>query len=325
MLGGTSTHVCHICRDADDGVEQLLSPDGSRYRYAHRVTCQRCGVYHIGEAAAEVLDRPDSLNAAERYQLAGITRMASDRGETIEITLDSLRDLLSTIPEPTVPDQIDALLRWIVAEFRPGCPVDIEPLRDYARFGAHGPKGLQYLLRNLQEEDLIRLTEGMRPPHYEPTHRAFAYIAEKDLARSAILASIAVSGSAGWERTLRELEKARNQLANSTHEEDFQIVGQLCGQALISAAQAVYDPEKHKTIDGVPASPTDAKRMIEAYVAVELAGADCAAERQIVRNAATFAEATKHGRTSDRLRGQICIAATEAVLKMIGAISGRAT
>jgi hypothetical protein len=43
-------------------------------------------------------------------------------------------------------------------------------------------------------------------------------------------------------------------------------------EALISVAQAVYVAERHPTLDGVAASNTDAKRMLEALIAVEFAG-----------------------------------------------------
>ena len=76
----------------------------------------------------------------------------------------------------------------------------------------------------------------------------------------------------GWERVDRNVGELRDRLASSTTEEQFQAVGLLCREALISLAQAVYVPERHPTLDGVAPSPTDGKRMLEAYVAVELGG-----------------------------------------------------
>ena len=40
----------------------------------------------------------------------------------------------------------------------------------------------------------------------------------------------------------------------------------------ISTAQEVFRPDEHPTLDGVAASPTDAGRMLQAYIAAKLAG-----------------------------------------------------
>jgi hypothetical protein len=50
----------------------------------------------------------------------------------------------------------------------------------------------------------------------------------------------------------------------------YQAVGLLCRETLISTALAVYDAQLHPTLDGVAASRTDAKRMLEAYIAKAL-------------------------------------------------------
>jgi hypothetical protein len=69
----------------------------------------------------------------------------------------------------------------------------------------------------------------------------------------------------GWERVDRALGKARARLELASAEEDYQAVGLLCREVIISLAQAVFDPTIHKIIDGVEASKTDANRMLEAY------------------------------------------------------------
>jgi hypothetical protein len=76
----------------------------------------------------------------------------------------------------------------------------------------------------------------------------------------------------GWSRVDRGVEKFRLALENATGEEDFQGVGLLCREVLISLAQVVYVPELHPPSDGVEPSDTDAKRMLEAYITHELAG-----------------------------------------------------
>jgi hypothetical protein len=56
----------------------------------------------------------------------------------------------------------------------------------------------------------------------------------------------------------RDLHEARQSLAAATSEAQFQAVGLLCRETLISLAQTVFNAELHPTLDGVTASETDA-------------------------------------------------------------------
>ena len=76
----------------------------------------------------------------------------------------------------------------------------------------------------------------------------------------------------GWERVDRGVYEIRRRVEHAENQEQFQTVGLLCREVLISLAQVVYDPQRHPTDDGVRPSETDAKRMLDAYVAVELEG-----------------------------------------------------
>jgi hypothetical protein len=58
----------------------------------------------------------------------------------------------------------------------------------------------------------------------------------------------------------------RKRLETATTEEQFQAVGLLCRETLVSLAQAVYDAQLHPNLDGVTPSDADAKRMLEAYM-----------------------------------------------------------
>jgi hypothetical protein len=66
----------------------------------------------------------------------------------------------------------------------------------------------------------------------------------------------------GWPRVDRQMGELRLRLREASNEEQFQSVGHLCREVLISAAQALYDPNRHPPVDGVSPSPTDAKRML---------------------------------------------------------------
>ena len=74
----------------------------------------------------------------------------------------------------------------------------------------------------------------------------------------------------GSERVDPTVQKGRERLAGARAEEDFQGVGLLCREALITLGQVVWVAERHPPVDGVVPSDTDAKRRLEAYIAVEL-------------------------------------------------------
>jgi hypothetical protein len=92
----------------------------------------------------------------------------------------------------------------------------------------------------------------------------------------------------GWERIDRTIKEIKMRLKQASNEEQFQTVGLLCRETIISIAQAIYNEEKHPTLDGVKASKTDAKRMLDAYVAVELAGGANENLRKYVRVTAVW-------------------------------------
>lgn len=76
----------------------------------------------------------------------------------------------------------------------------------------------------------------------------------------------------GWQRVDRCVGELRDRLAAARNEEQFQTVGLLGREALISLAQGVFDRARHPPLDNVEPGPTDAKRMLDAYIAVELGG-----------------------------------------------------
>jgi len=95
----------------------------------------------------------------------------------------------------------------------------------------------------------------------------------------------------GWQRVDRGVGEARDRLALAGNEEQFQAVGLLCCEILISLAQAIYVQERHPPLDGTEPSSSDAKRMLEAYIAVELAGGANEEARRHTRSALDLANA----------------------------------
>jgi hypothetical protein len=127
----------------------------------------------------------------------------------------------------------------------------------------------------------------------------------------------------GWARVDRTIDEIRKRLAQASNEEQFQAVGLLCREALISLAQSVYDSAKHPTLDGVVPSSTDAKRMLEAYVAVELTGASNQVLRKHARASFDLALELQHRRTANFRQAALCAEATSAVANLIAIVSGR--
>jgi len=70
----------------------------------------------------------------------------------------------------------------------------------------------------------------------------------------------------GWAKVDRGIDEIRKQLEEVSTTEQFQIVGLLCRETLISLAQTAYIPKRHSVPDGISPSKTDAKRLLEAYL-----------------------------------------------------------
>lgn len=88
-------------------------------------------------------------------------------------------------------------------------------------------------------------------------------------------------------------------------------------------AQVVYDPASHPPLDGVTPSATDAKRMLEAYIAVELGGGANEATRRHARSALDLANVLQHRRTATFREAALCVEATTTVVNVVAIVAGR--
>jgi len=127
----------------------------------------------------------------------------------------------------------------------------------------------------------------------------------------------------GWQRVDRTVGELRDRLASARNEEQFQAVGLLGRETLISLAQAVYLRDRHPPLDGIDPSTTDAKRMLEAYLAVELAGGSNEEARRHARSALDFANAVLHRRSGTFRDAALCVEATTTVVNVIAIVAGR--
>ena len=74
----------------------------------------------------------------------------------------------------------------------------------------------------------------------------------------------------GGERVDRSIDEMKNRLEVANAEEQFQAIGMLGRETIITVAQQVFDRTLHKTEDGVEPNETDAKRMLDAFLGYEL-------------------------------------------------------
>lgn len=128
----------------------------------------------------------------------------------------------------------------------------------------------------------------------------------------------------GWTRVDRNLDQVRLRLDQAKVEEEFQAVGLMCRETLISLGQAVYVQGRHVPSDGVTPSETDAYRMIEAFFSAELGGGSNEVIRSHAKSALKLALELQHRRTAARRDAQLCAEATRTVVNLVAIISARA-
>jgi AbiJ-like protein len=127
----------------------------------------------------------------------------------------------------------------------------------------------------------------------------------------------------GWQKVDRQLQEVRLRLDTAGSEEQYQAIGLLCREVLISVAQEVYDPARHTPHDGVAPSNTDAKRMLEAFFGNELQGGADEEARAHARAALRLALALQHKRTADFRMAALCAEATSSVVNILAVLAGR--
>jgi hypothetical protein len=112
-------------------------------------------------------------------------------------------------------------------------------------------------------------------------------------------------------------------LREAEFEEQYQSVGHMCREIIISVAQAYYYPQRHPPQDGTVPSETDAARMIENFFAVDLAGGANEEARAHARASLKLAVALQHRRTADFRTAALCLEGTLSVVNIVAIIAGR--
>jgi hypothetical protein len=102
---------------------------------------------------------------------------------------------------------------------------------------------------------------------------------------------------------------------------DFQNIGNSCREAILTLAQAVYDPAAHKHPEGKAVSSGDAGGMLDAYLSTTMTGKGNATARALVRAAETFASSVTHDRAGTAAEARMAVEATSFLFTMIQIIA----
>lgn len=162
-------------------------------------------------------------------------------------------------------------------------------------------------------------------PSYSERRRYLAKLFEEPLA--ALIKTprtcIPVREPTGWERVDRALEKAHNMLGRATHAEDYQAIGLLCREILISLGQAVFDPAQHSSPDGVTPGNTDAERMISAFLVEAASGGSNENVRKHAKASLKLAVELQHKRSAEFRIAALCLEATSSITNLVAILAGR--
>ena len=125
----------------------------------------------------------------------------------------------------------------------------------------------------------------------------------------------------GWERVDRTVYEMQKRLADAINEEQFQAIGMLGRETLITIAQQVFDKSVHKTEDGIIPSDTDAKRMLDAFLSYSLSGGTNERQRKFAKASVELANQLTHDRMATKKDAEMCLTAVTAVASLIKVIS----
>lgn len=121
----------------------------------------------------------------------------------------------------------------------------------------------------------------------------------------------------GWERVDRSVYEMKSRLSTAITEEQFQAIGMLGRETIITIAQEVFDKKVHIVEDGIDPSNTDAKRMLDAFLGHELSGGSNEKTRKFAKSAVDLANQLTHDRMATRRDASMCLISVTAVASII--------
>jgi hypothetical protein len=126
-----------------------------------------------------------------------------------------------------------------------------------------------------------------------------------------------------WDRINRTIIEIKKREQQAQNEEQFQAIGMLCRELIITLSQTVYNSETHLSIDGTEISKTDAKRMLDAYIAVVFPGNESEELRSYAKTTNRLANTLTHKRTATKKEMMLCVSATLALINFIGVLEDK--
>lgn len=125
-----------------------------------------------------------------------------------------------------------------------------------------------------------------------------------------------------WKRIKRTIIKIQRDSNVAQNEEDFQAIGLLCLEVIISLAQAVYNHVLHGTTDEkrVIIGNSDAVRMIGNYISSEVSGSSNNELRAYANNTNKLANKLTHERNVTKKDMLLTVSSTIALIYFIGII-----
>ena len=120
----------------------------------------------------------------------------------------------------------------------------------------------------------------------------------------------------GWERVDRSIEEMKSRLKVADTEEKYQAIGMLGRETLISVAQQVFIKERHPSVDGTDISPTDTKRMFEAFISFELTD-ESEKVVKYVKSAVDMTNQLTHDRNATKRAAGICFLAVSSIANLM--------
>ena len=134
------------------------------------------------------------------------------------------------------------------------------------------------------------------------------------LPQSPVVSEIEITG---WERIDRTSASIKTTYLNASNEEEFQTIGLLCRETLISLATEIYNEDLHLCYCDTQPSTTDAKRRIDAYIQHNLSGSINANIRKFAKVSNDLANEVTHKRTATKKDAGLCITATISLINII--------
>ena len=194
---------------------------------------------------------------------------------------------------------------------------------DFGKFGSIVPNKRTALHRNLSafsgQQQFVIIKELSELPLFENNPDAIRLrktLIEKYASFSVMPVFEQSIAPTGWERVDRSIEEMNNRLKVADTEEKYQAIGMLGRETLISIAQQVFIKEKHPSVDGADVSPTDAKRMFDAYISFELAE-ESEKTVKYVKTAVDMSNQLTHDRNATKRAAGICVLAVSSIANLI--------